>query len=271
MSDGYRNGAFALGLVVGIGAALNLFLWSAYSANKSREYISTEPEHAQDNQDVMGSWDWFFNTFVDPQDTIAQWGMALLSLAAVYLLWETLKASRQTLVATRSMAIDTREIGEAQVRAYPHFRIMNITLEEIDTPQGNLLVNLELQFANSGQTPASELVIHYGIGPVRATDFRPLGEVLDLKHTEITSSFLPANAAFDDGSGSDLREIINIDRKSLKSGETKIGFFILLEYLDVFKKTQKTEPFFVMFDQPSADAGNFRLRHGRIKKTDEYK
>lgn len=44
--------------------------------------------------------------------------MALLSLAAVYLLWETLKAGRKTLSATQEMATDARAIGEAQVQAH---------------------------------------------------------------------------------------------------------------------------------------------------------
>lgn len=116
MSKGYRDGAFALGLVVGGGIVLNLFLWSAYRANKNRE-IPPNLTGFEDSP-MVRYWDWFIESFMNPYDTIAQWAMAVLSLVAVYLLWETLKAGRQTLNATRDMAADTRKIGEAQVEAH---------------------------------------------------------------------------------------------------------------------------------------------------------
>ncbi|WP_375172599.1 hypothetical protein [Pseudooceanicola sp.] len=116
MSDGYRNGAFALGLTVGGGIVLNLVLWSAYRADKAREAVTQSPEEPQSHPWVE-PWDWIVTTFITPNDTLAQWGMALLSLAAVYLLWETLKASRQTLKATREMARETARIGGDQIKA----------------------------------------------------------------------------------------------------------------------------------------------------------
>lgn len=65
-------------------------------------------------------------------DLIAQEGMAgwafwllwvsiagvAVSLMAVYFVWRTISLTRETLIATQKMASDTREIGEAQVRAY---------------------------------------------------------------------------------------------------------------------------------------------------------
>ncbi|MFA8385678.1 MAG: hypothetical protein ACEPO2_08640, partial [Pelagibaca sp.] len=152
-------------LVVGVGATLNLFLWSAYSANKSRESIAQKPEHTQNDQDVMGSWDWFFTTIVNPQDTIAQWGMAILSLAAVFLLWETLKASRQTLAATQKMAVDSREIGEAQARAYlsvsniehanGFFEVTDVSDEK--TKSVIVSIPIRIEFVNSGSSPARQV------------------------------------------------------------------------------------------------------------------
>jgi hypothetical protein len=161
MSEGYRNGAFALGLITGGGIVLNLFLWCAYHSNNARESVSQDPENPQNYQNVVGSWDWFFNTFIDPQDTIAQWGMALLSLAAVYLLWETLKASRRTLDATRGMAIDTRELGEAQVVAY--LSITRIDVRFFNTNTGGIF-EVVPHIANSGQSPARNVCIHMLFG-----------------------------------------------------------------------------------------------------------
>ncbi len=155
MSNGYRNGAFALGLVVGGGAVLNLFLWSAYYANKAGQSVSENPENPDYNQDVMWSWTGV-NTFINPYDTIAQWGMALLSLAAVYLLWETLKASRMTLNVTRDMARDTQlmtaetvRIGKAQTRAYITIESCQAVLDPATSAFG-----FSFEIKNSGNSPA---------------------------------------------------------------------------------------------------------------------
>jgi hypothetical protein len=77
MSDGYRNGAFALGLVTGGGIVVNLVLWSAYATNhKSKaQRSSNEGNENQEGHPIIELWDWLIRTFVDPYDTIAQWGM----------------------------------------------------------------------------------------------------------------------------------------------------------------------------------------------------
>lgn len=175
MSNGYRNGAFALGLVVGGGLVINLFLWSAYYANKPGKPPSQNPEHAQNNSDVAGSWDWFFTTFINPTDTIAQWAMAILSLAAVYLLRETLKASRKTLKATQKMAGDTREIGEAQVRAY-----VNVERAEVRGFSPNEKIGFYYEFKNTGSTPAKRFEIRSICG------FQP-GEIRNFKVRDLSA------------------------------------------------------------------------------------
>lgn len=159
MSDGYRNGAFALGLVTGGGIVLNLVLWSAYSANESRESISKAPKDTQ-RHPWIEPWDWLISTFINPYDTIAQWGMALLSLAAVYLLWETLKASRTTLKATREMAAETARVGEAQVMAY-----LSIDATTVDISVRDNLVSIIVkpEIRNSGQSPARKIRVQASI------------------------------------------------------------------------------------------------------------
>lgn len=110
MSNGYRNGAFALGLVTGVGIALNLFLWLEYQDQRtSDQKASTNGE--QGGEQVAGWLDRFIGTFVSPSDTLAQWIMAIFTIAVVILVW-------RTLVATQEMARDTREIGRIQNMAY---------------------------------------------------------------------------------------------------------------------------------------------------------
>lgn len=168
MSEGYRNGAFALGLVVGGGIVINLFLWTAYLANKKSEPQPETNEEAS-REPIAGFWDWLISTFFDPKDTIAQWAMAVLSLAAVYLLKETLKASRRTLRATQKIAEDTREIGEAQVRAY-----VNVEKAEVRGLAPNERLGFYCEFKNKGTTPAKYLKI------ISVYGFRP-GDIKNLK------------------------------------------------------------------------------------------
>lgn len=149
MSDGYRNGAFALGLVAGGGLVLNLLLWSAYLANEESD-APTQPDENPQSHPIVTYWDWLVGTFIAPSDSVAQWAMALLSLAAVVLLWWTLKASRQTLNSTRQMARDTREIGEAQVRAYLSIEKITYFIDE----RRHLGVSVAAK--NFGQSPATK-------------------------------------------------------------------------------------------------------------------
>lgn len=98
MSNGYRNGAFALGLVAGIGLALNLFLWLDYLA---KDEINSNAEAGQDPQysEIGGYWDGLIGTFISPSDTLAQWVMAFFTLTATVVLVFTLRAANRTNVA----------------------------------------------------------------------------------------------------------------------------------------------------------------------------
>ncbi|WP_122077007.1 hypothetical protein [Pseudophaeobacter sp. EL27] len=49
---------------------------------------------------------------------IASTGATAISLVAVYLVYQTLEATRETLVSTREMSKDQRRIGEAQIRPF---------------------------------------------------------------------------------------------------------------------------------------------------------
>lgn len=160
MSEGYRNGAFALGLVTGIGLAANLVVWSAYFANKNAEADAGKNEQYEHggSPQVEDFWGWFYATFIDPNDTIAQWLMAALSLAAVYLLWETLQASRRTLRATQDMAKDTREIGEAQTTSY-------MVVEHADIRPLKVGIWVDITIKNVGSTPANNVMAWVKVRP----------------------------------------------------------------------------------------------------------
>lgn len=108
MSNGYKNGAFALGLVTGIGLALNLFLWLDYRATQEAK---DNPQTYRDsgNSEIGNVWDWLIGTFISPSDTLAQWIMAIFTIAAVVVVYFTFRT-------TQRMATDAAEFGHSQTR-----------------------------------------------------------------------------------------------------------------------------------------------------------
>jgi len=148
MPNPYKNGAFALGLIVGIGIALNLFLWLDYKAQYKGNQTPSGYSNNGGNQ-VGNTWERIIGTFVSPSDTLAQWIMAVFTVAVVILVW-------RTLIATQRMAFDTRHIGEAQVRAYLSVEVENVPALEGAPPDAPVFFRVKL--TNNGQSPARDVV-----------------------------------------------------------------------------------------------------------------
>lgn len=161
MSKSYRNGAFALGLVTGGGIALNLFLWLDYKAQNKSDAYPQNNSNANGNE-VGSLWDRFIGTFVSPSDTLAQWIMAIFTIAVVVLVY-------RTLVTTQKMAADTREIGEAQVMA--HLVPISIsagltTFNSVGVEEYSLGIRLDI--TNVGSTPAYRVSARGAINKIKA-------------------------------------------------------------------------------------------------------
>lgn len=165
MSNGYRDGAFALGLVVGGGLALNLFLWLDYKAKYEGDQ-PTSGDSGANSSEIGGFWDQLIGTFVSPSDTLAQWIMAIFTVAVVVLVWKTL-------VATQDMATDQRRIGEAQVRAYLSIVEFSFSFDET---RSHPVIKIKVR--NSGQSPARkiEVVVRFSFFPVVKDHFPPRHE-----------------------------------------------------------------------------------------------
>lgn len=150
MSEGYRNGAFALGLVTGGGIVLNLFLWSAYQENKTREKVPQTPNNDQYSE-IGNWWDWLIRNFVSPSDTLAQWVMAIFTIVAVILVWRTLVATHEMVEDTKRMTRDTREIGQAEVKAYLSIKAAKAFVDDKDG------IVFDVTVRNFGQSPAKHV------------------------------------------------------------------------------------------------------------------
>ncbi|MBD3678907.1 MAG: hypothetical protein HUJ27_10980 [Rhodobacteraceae bacterium] len=152
MSDGYKNGAFALGLATGIGLVLNVFVWLDFMAQKD-SVQALVPGGTEGRSQIGQSWESAIGDFVEPRDSLANWIIVFFTIVAVFLVWKTL-------VATQAMVIDARRIGEAQVRAY-------LTIEDcsIDPRREQEFVAWDVFFKvrNCGQSPARRLSAKAGI------------------------------------------------------------------------------------------------------------
>lgn len=154
MSKGYRDGAFALGLVVGGGIALNLFLWLDYRA---RNKIHNHSGGSQDAQysEVGGYWDGFVGTFISPSDTLAQWIMAFFTIAATGVLVLTLRSANKTNIAAvnaSKAALEANDILRAEQRSWVIVKPPNrCTLGS----SGRLVeLKFDIELINRGKTPA---------------------------------------------------------------------------------------------------------------------
>lgn len=130
--------------------------------------VTAQPSNAQEQQQASGEEqasgsENFRNRgisrFVTTQDTLAQWLMAVLALAAtiisiwaVILLRLTLRATQKGADFARETVAVTREIGEAQTRAY-------LFVEKATYKVTKDLFQFDVHLVNAGQSPASQLSI----------------------------------------------------------------------------------------------------------------
>jgi hypothetical protein len=227
MSKGYRNGAFALGLVVGGGLALNLFLWLDYKA----KYEGDQPTNSNggtQSSEIGSYWDMLIGTFISPSDTLAQWIMAIFTIAVVVLVY-------RTLVATQDMARDTRDIGQKQARAYLSIMLGKAEIEVVGNKDGsNLVVKIAVSVMNSGNTPGYSPIIYYDIQEAAPNDVIPIPDPENMQCSHINNSFIAANGT----SKTQLSRVFTVDDPIAfqRFKDRLIRFSYCINYLDEFSK-----------------------------------
>lgn len=153
MRKGFGDGTFALGLVIGSGVTLILFIWFGRAFSRGTLIDDNANDSAHELKESF-DWDGFLGPFVSPSDTIAQWAVTLLTGFLAFLVWKTLAATQSMAADTRQMAKDTRRIGEAQSRAY--VSVESCYAREIPFEDGT---RLTVTFKNTGNSPAFGLRI----------------------------------------------------------------------------------------------------------------
>lgn len=115
MSRGFRNGDFAVGLVVGICGTLIFILFGEqiYELVNCISQTQCDKHTTPDEHQKEPNWWYWTRRIVAAEDTLAQWVMALFSIAAVALIWRTLAQTNKTnefAVKTSQAAIAANKI-----------------------------------------------------------------------------------------------------------------------------------------------------------------
>lgn len=165
-----RGAFFAIGLVVGLGLALLFLVWAVpefRSPTFAKQYYADWHVAAQVGQsgkpDDTHFWIRELYGWVYAEDTLAQWIMAVFAIVAtgtsiwaVLLLRNTLVATRDAVRSADDAVTVTRELGEAQTRAYVHVESAELRW---GNPKGEH-PRVTFTAINTGQTPAKWFECH---------------------------------------------------------------------------------------------------------------
>ena len=137
----WLNG-FAFGIIAGFLLTPALIFAAVFFGASPDDFGQSngKPDNSEQEGPQDARW-WLIRRVVYMDDTAAQWIMMIATIFAAYLLL-------RTLWATQKMALDTREIGEAQSRAY-----LTLTAIEVfgSASDGTAY---RVKASNSGQSPA---------------------------------------------------------------------------------------------------------------------
>lgn len=117
-----------------------------------------------------------FTDWIQSTAAVAASGISAL---AVVLVAKTLKATRETLDATRIMAEDQRQIGDAQTRAWVMVSDISVDGGAYSNSKSDIFHNVRITLKNYGITPAKWLRFDYEIRqvsyPLSALKIEPFG------------------------------------------------------------------------------------------------
>lgn len=170
----------ALGLVAGVAIACAIFFVSlpefrdpSYQpSTQQSEFAEASDQENEESQQIVGWWPWL-SSFVDPEDTLAQWIMAAfaalatgISVLAVVLLDRTLKATRDAIRASEENSNKT--IRPWILADGAEFQETENTI--VDGIRHDRVLGFNLKWKNFGQTPGieSDVLIRFVLVPFGA-------------------------------------------------------------------------------------------------------
>ncbi len=131
MSERFGNGYFALGLIFGISLTTLFFLASSSQGVDSQmdDVSNQEGEnaaHAYEYGNEPNGWYWV-GRLIAAEDTLAQWIMAFFTIAAVALVWQTLRVTQEMARETKNIGTKQEQIGMAQTRGVSETLCMRVS------------------------------------------------------------------------------------------------------------------------------------------------
>jgi hypothetical protein len=173
MSNNYRNGAFALGLVVGGGITLNLFLWLDYRT-QHQAYLAANTQDKSNYSQVGIFWDGLIGTFVSPSDTLAQWIMAVFTIAATIVLVFTLRSTNKTNLAAikaSNAAFESNQIMLKEQRPWIEASVRPCGKIVYNTTSKSVVAPFHVTLRNRGKSPALDVTMEGKIKIIRREKF----------------------------------------------------------------------------------------------------
>ncbi len=176
MGRGYKVAAIALGVciafILALGLVVSLWQWPANQSTyqQAQQEQADGPPDANGTSVGMGFWD----TYAWPRDSLTQWIMAALAVAAtgvsiwaVLLLKATLKATRDALLDTRAMteaALEANDILRAEQRAWLTITLTSVA--ETGNDRNKIEAHVTYRIDNLGKAPSLVAREYIGIFPL---------------------------------------------------------------------------------------------------------
>lgn len=227
MSGSHRNHRYAL---IALGMTLLAIVFSSWFSQpvgeqKTQQGVNTAEYSQEHYGPTEGRWWPEFSA----RDTYAQWVMALFSIAAT-------GVSFLAVVWVKRTLLETRRIGEAQVRAY-----VVIAPDDIGEPKsdGRPIV-ITLKVKNTGATPARNLTIQ---GDVRVLEFEGHDEVgkFSIDFPDVPHIDIQVGAGVEEKSDIIVDDLSGHQRRLIVEHKTHRLFLIgRVTYDDVFGNRRRT-------------------------------
>lgn len=156
---------------------------------------------------------------------IATVGVAIITGAGVYYVWQTLRV--------------TRDIGQAQARAYLAIKVGDVTQKNLSNVDGsNVKVSVELEISNVGNSPAQYVEVFYFIGEGINGEIFSVNLEQDGGKTPTTHSFLACGGV----SISEVSRVWRVDDRDnlFARAERFVRLIYAVRYTDVFGEKCET-------------------------------
>jgi len=240
-----------------------------------RDLIAEEDKIAAEAQESREARD------LNAQEAMADWAkwMFFATLATVGLTFVALVYIRRTLLETKEAVraadetvVATREIGQAQVRAYLSFDVEEVEFrapvlapDDASSPRPNIVVSLQCRIANSGQSPASEVSMIFDIGEIVPGNGIKIDDAKDFHHQKPIAFSIQAGGNFPRQT---VSRTFTADLDALNATEKMVFFAIILQWTDVFGKTIRSDPTFGTIEFEADSDGGRRIFFGRVDDAD---